>query len=66
MDIARLQEKLGSIPDLRWPWGNLRHKLEDILVIGLAVLLCSGERRHGPENLNIWPCRCCGQRRIRG
>ena len=43
MNIVRLKEKLGSIPDPRRPWGNLRHRLEDILVIGLAALLCSGE-----------------------
>ena len=43
MDITRLKEKLEKIPDPRRPWGNLRHKLEDILVIGLAALLCSGE-----------------------
>ena len=43
MDIVRLKEKLENIPDPRRPWGNLRHKLEDILVIGLAALLCNGE-----------------------
>jgi hypothetical protein len=43
MDIARLQEKLGSIPAPRRRRENLRHKQEDILVIGLAALLCSGE-----------------------
>jgi len=42
MDIARLKEKLGEITDPRRPWGNLRHKLEDILAIGLAALLCNG------------------------
>ena len=43
MDIVRLKEKLGKIPDPRRQWGNLRHKLEDILVIALAALLCNGE-----------------------
>ena len=42
MDIVRLKEKLKEIPDERRPWGNLRHKLEDILVIGLTTLLCNG------------------------
>jgi predicted transposase YbfD/YdcC len=42
MDIARLQEKLEDIPDPRRQWGNIRHKLEDILVIGLVTLLCNG------------------------
>ena len=31
MEIVRLKEKLGQIPDHRQPWGSLRHKLEDIL-----------------------------------
>ena len=43
MDITRLKERLENIPDPRRPWGNLRHKLEDILVIGPAALLCNGE-----------------------
>jgi predicted transposase YbfD/YdcC len=42
MDIVRLKEKLGEIPDPRRPWGNLRHNLDSILVIGLATLLCNG------------------------
>ena len=36
MDIVRLKEKLGKIPDPRRPWGNLRHKLEEILDSGTA------------------------------
>jgi hypothetical protein len=38
MDIARLKEKVERIEDPRRAWGNLRHKLEAILVIGLAAL----------------------------
>jgi hypothetical protein len=37
MDIGELREKLKGVTDPRRPWGNLRHKLEDILVIGLAA-----------------------------
>ncbi|MDR2632856.1 MAG: transposase family protein [Treponema sp.] len=43
MDIGRLKEKLEGIADPRRQWGNLRHKLEDILVIGLVTLVCDGE-----------------------
>ena len=43
MDIVRLGEKLNAVADTRRQWGNLRHKLTDILVIGLATLLCNGE-----------------------
>ncbi|MDR2741376.1 MAG: transposase family protein, partial [Treponema sp.] len=42
MDIAGLRENLKGVADPRRPWGNLRHKLEDILVIGLAALVCNG------------------------
>ncbi|MDR0377492.1 MAG: ISAs1 family transposase [Spirochaetaceae bacterium] len=42
MDIGDLREKLKGVTDPRRPWGNLRHKLEDILVIGLAALVCNG------------------------
>ena len=42
MDVVCLKEKLRKIPDQRRPWGNIRHKLEDILVIGLITLLCNG------------------------
>jgi hypothetical protein len=43
MDIRKLKEKLGRIRDPRRQWGNLRHNLEDILVIARATLLCDGE-----------------------
>ena len=25
------------------PWGNIRHKLEDVLIIGLCTIICGGE-----------------------
>jgi hypothetical protein len=43
MDIGELKEKLDRITDPRRQWGNLRHKLEDVMVIGLAALLRGGE-----------------------
>jgi hypothetical protein len=43
MDIGKLKEKLERITAPRRQWGNLRHNLEDILVIALAILLCDGE-----------------------
>jgi hypothetical protein len=36
MDIGLLKEKIWVIEDPRRPWGNLRHKLEDIIIIGLV------------------------------
>ena len=43
MDIQDFKEKLRGIEDPRREWGNLRHKLEDILVIALCSTLCCGK-----------------------
>lgn len=42
MEINKLKEELHNIPGPRRPWGNLRHKLEDILIIGLCSVICCG------------------------
>ena len=49
MDIVCLKEKLGQRPDPKRPCGNFRHKLEGILVIELATLLCNGSDFEGME-----------------
>ena len=43
MDIKKLQAGVKEIKDPRRQWGNLRHKLEDILIIGLCTVICQGE-----------------------
>lgn len=43
MVIKELKEKLQRIDDPRRKWGNKRHKLEDILIIGLCTIICCGE-----------------------
>ncbi len=43
MDIKKLQESVKEVKDPRRSWGNLRHKLEDILIIGLCSIICQGE-----------------------
>lgn len=43
MEIERLKEEIGKIEDPRREWGNKRHKLEDILIIGLCSIICCGE-----------------------
>jgi predicted transposase YbfD/YdcC len=43
MDIGKLKEKLERLTDPRRQWGNLRHNLEAIPVIGPATLVCDGE-----------------------
>jgi len=43
MDIQGLKAEIGKIQDHRRTWGNLRHKMEDILIIGLCSVICCGE-----------------------
>ena len=43
MKIEELQEKLQGLDDpRRTNKGNIRHKLEDIIIIGLCSLICNG------------------------
>jgi hypothetical protein len=63
MDIEKLKERLGRITDPRGQRGNLRHKREDILVIGLTTLVCDGEdfedmEAFGREREREWTCPC--------
>jgi len=43
MRISKLKEELKGITDPRRRWGNKRHKLEDILIIGLCSVISCGE-----------------------
>jgi predicted transposase YbfD/YdcC len=43
MEISKLKENLQAVEDPRREWGNKRHKLEDILIIGLCSTICCGE-----------------------
>jgi predicted transposase YbfD/YdcC len=43
MRIKELKEKIERINDPRREWGNKRHKLTDILIIGLCTVICCGE-----------------------
>lgn len=43
MKISKLKKELQKTSDPRREWGNLRHKLEDILIIGLCSVICCGE-----------------------
>jgi predicted transposase YbfD/YdcC len=40
--MQEILEKLGELPDPRRQWGNLRHKLTDIVMIGLVSVICGG------------------------
>jgi predicted transposase YbfD/YdcC len=41
--VERMKESLGGIQDPRRQWGNIRHKLIDLLVIGLCSITTRGE-----------------------
>ncbi|MDR1736335.1 MAG: transposase family protein, partial [Oscillospiraceae bacterium] len=43
MRIEELIESTSGISDPRRRYGNIRHKLADILVIGLCTIMCKGE-----------------------
>lgn len=43
MKIEKLIESAKEVTDPRRLWGNLRHKLESILIIGLISMLCGGK-----------------------
>ena len=43
MKITDLKASIKKIPDPRREWGNKRHKLEDILIIGLCTIISCGE-----------------------
>jgi len=42
MKIEKLRKCAECVNDPRRLWGNLRHKLEDVIVIGLITLICGG------------------------
>lgn len=44
MRIEKLKEEIKNIKEpRRTKYGNIRHKLEDILIIGLCTVICGGE-----------------------
>ena len=44
MGIEELKEEIKNIQEpRRTRYGNIRHKLEDIIIIGLCTIICGGE-----------------------
>ena len=43
MNIQKVRERLSNLTDPRRQYGNIRHKLEDIIAIGLCTIICGGE-----------------------
>ena len=53
MRIEELKEVVSSIKDPRREYGNKRHKLIDIVVIGLCTIVCKGEDFTDMEDFGI-------------
>lgn len=44
MEIKKLKEKIKKVSEpRRTTYGNIRHKLEDIIIVGLCTVICGGE-----------------------
>lgn len=44
MKIEELKKRIKNIKEpRRTGYGNIRHKLEDIIIIGLCTMICGGE-----------------------
>jgi predicted transposase YbfD/YdcC len=50
MQIQKLKEEIKQVKDPRRTYGNLRHKLEDIIIIGLLTVTSIGEDFTDMEN----------------
>ena len=52
--IEILKENIKNINDpRRTGYGNIRHKIEDIIIIGLCALICGGEDYADMEEFDI-------------
>lgn len=52
--IEKLKEEIKNIKEpRRTRYGNIRHKLEDIIIIGLCTVICGGEDYTDMEGLGI-------------
>ena len=43
MKIEELKKALAEVTESRRPYGNIRHKLTDIIILGLCTVICGGE-----------------------
>ena len=54
MEIKRLKEEIKTITEpRRTRYGNIRHKLEDIIIIGLCATICGGEDYADMEGFGV-------------
>ena len=53
MNIQQLKEEIAEVTDPRRQYGNLHHKLEDIIIIGLLSTICLGEDFTDMEEFGI-------------
>ena len=54
MSIEELKEKITIIREpRRVAYGNIRHKLEDIIIVGLCTVICGGEDYADMEEFGV-------------
>lgn len=54
MNIEKLKEKITIIREpRRVAYGNIRHKLEDIIIIALCAIICGGEDYADMEEFGV-------------
>lgn len=54
MKLSKLKETITNIRDpRRVSYGNIRHKLDDIIIIGLCTVLCGGEDYNDMEAFGL-------------
>ena len=54
MEIKALQKRIETITDpRRVSHGNIRHRLDDIIIIGLCTIICLGEDYNDMEAFGV-------------
>ena len=54
MEIKELQKRIETITEpRRVSYGNIRHRLDDIIIIGLCTIICLGEDYNDMEAFGV-------------
>lgn len=53
MKIEELKKALAEVTEPRRPYGNIRHKLIDIIILGLCTVICGGEDFNDMETFGL-------------
>ena len=53
MKIEELKKAIAEVTEPRRPYGNIRHKLTDIIILGLCTVICGGEDFNDMETFGL-------------